>query len=80
MSQDNRQQQELTRRIYSFLNEHWDTIFTVQELVEDRHIYRAKSSIQSSLNSLLRQGLIRVKNKGNELGYQAVLFQKTKSG
>lgn len=68
---------ELANKILVFLNDNYNTAFTAQELVEDRHIYSSKPSVQKSLSALLREGLIKVKSKGNEIGYQAVIFQDT---
>ena len=70
---------ELANKILVFLNDNFNTSFTVQELVEDRHIYSSRQLVQQSLSALLHEGLIKVKNKGNEIGYQAVIFQNAKA-
>jgi hypothetical protein len=69
-------QDTLARRILSFLSENSGTSYTLQELVEERYIYSSKPLIQQSLTGLLREGRIKVKNKGNLLSYQVVLLQQ----
>ena len=71
-------QDALTRKIISFLSDHSDSSYTVQELVEDRYIYSSKLLIQKSLSELLREGLIKVQNKGKIPSYQVVLLQQKK--
>ena len=71
-------QDALARRILSFLSDNSGTSYTLQELVEDRYIYSSKPLIQKSLAGLLREGLIKVKNKGNVPSYQVVLLQQKK--
>ena len=73
-------QNELSRKILAFLNDNYNNAYTVQELVEERHIYSSKALIQKSLAGLLREGLIKVKNKGNVPGYQAVFLQNARMG
>ncbi len=65
----------LARRILSFLNENSNNSFTVQEMIEDRYIYSSRQLIQKSLNTLLREGMIRVKNRGSLIAYQVILKQ-----
>ena len=65
-------QDELTKKILSFLNENSNNSYTIQELVESRYIYSSKQLIQQSLAKLLRDGLVRVKTRGSSLTYQVV--------
>jgi hypothetical protein len=72
--QQNPKHDDLTNRILAILTQNTNTVFTVQELVEERHIFSSRPLIQKSLSVLLREGLVKVKNKGNEPGYQAVIL------
>ncbi len=69
-------QDAVARKILSFLNENSNNSYTVQEMIEDRYIYSSKQQIQQSLNSLLREGLVRVKNRGSQIAYQVILKQQ----
>jgi DNA-binding IscR family transcriptional regulator len=79
MQQNTNQDEQLARKILAYLNENSGSAFTVQELAEERHIYSSRPLIQKSLAILLREGLVKVKNKGNLPGYQAVLREKAKT-
>lgn len=76
--QQNPRHDDLTNRILAILTQNSNTAFTVQELVEERHIFSSRPLIQKSLSILLREGLVKVRNKGNEPGYQAVNLEQAK--
>ncbi len=71
-------QDALARRIMSFLNEHAGNAYTVQELVEDRYIYSSRPLIQKGLDELVREGLVRVKYRGNSPVYQVIVSPQKK--
>ncbi len=68
-------QDALSRRILSFLNENSNNSYTIQELLEERNIYSSKQLVQQSLSVLLREGLVRVKNRGSQIAYQVIVKQ-----
>ena len=64
---------ELSLKILAFLRENSGQSFTAKELAMEHSIYSSPSIIQEKAGGLLKRGLIRVQNKGREIGYRIIL-------
>jgi hypothetical protein len=76
MDRDPLVQDELARRILTFLRDNSGRWYTVQELVDERIASGSTQEIQKSLGGLVKKGLVKVKSMGSELCYQIVSVKK----
>ena len=76
MDRDPLVQDELARRILTFLRDNPGRWYTVKELVDERIASGSTQEIQKSISGLLKEGLAKVKSMGSELCYQIVSVKK----
>lgn len=63
---------ELSLKILAFLRKNSGQSYTVKELATEHSIYSSPDEIQKKITNLLKRGLIRVQNRGREIGYQII--------
>jgi len=70
-------QDALTASIMTFLDDNSGRSYTIKELAGEHYKFSSKEQLQTSINALLRKGLIRVRSRGSEVAYQIVLGKKS---
>jgi len=63
---------ELSLKILAFLRENSGRSYTAKELAMEHSVYSSPGKIQEKIGDLLKRGLVRVQNKGREIGYQII--------
>jgi len=69
-------QDELARRILTFLRDNSGRWYTVKELVNEHIASGSTKEIQKRLETPVKEGLVKVKSMGGELCYQIVSVKK----
>ena len=69
-------QNTFTKGILTLFRDNSGRSYTTKELAEAQHLFSSTPQITKSVESLVKQGLVKVKSRGSELCYQVVPAQK----
>ena len=63
---------EFTARVLTFLEENWNSSYTVKELARELYALNSRQKLQDSIGSLVKRGFIKARSRDGETAYQVV--------